>query len=240
LDADITAAVASGSLPNLVCSLNRRHGCLHSHPVHEAVKRRNVDALKMLLENGYPADEICTATEVPMTPLEVCLSADDGEGFGWMTIDEQVRLAELLLEHGADPNLCIKRTWKESSTPLHIACHLVNSLLVEVLLEHKSDPNAADSMGQTALHTVATLANAHSGARCIMELLVRAGGNPLAECCRGLRPAKYCFDLEALKVLENAERWWRWRMLAWVRARSEDNVLHWLPEELIRQVAHFV
>jgi hypothetical protein len=29
-------------------------------------------------------------------------------------------------------------------------------------------------------------------------------------------------------------------MLAWVRARSEDNVLHWLPEELIRQVAHFV
>jgi len=60
-------------------------------------------------------------------------------------------IVEVLLEHGADPNI----RDKYGETPLHVAAAFGNSKVVEVLLEHGADPNARDDYGATPLHYAA-------------------------------------------------------------------------------------
>jgi len=60
-------------------------------------------------------------------------------------------IVEVLLEHGAAPNI----REKYGDTPLHYAAMFGNSKVVEVLLEHGADPNARDDYGATPLHYAA-------------------------------------------------------------------------------------
>merc|ERR1719460_3426113 len=239
LEDDIAMALAAGSLPELVAALSRRHTCACSHPVHEAVRRRHVGALRMLLAHGFKADELCGGYGEKLTPLQVCLGAGaDGDVFCTMTVEQQVQMVEALLDHGANPNVHIPRPWGLQGTALHVACHQVNVWLVQVLLARGANPNACDSVGQTALHTAATFANGHPNGREITELLVASGASPLATCHRELTARQYSLDHSVQRTLARAERWWRCRMLAWVRSRSAtENVVRWLPEDALRLVA---
>jgi ankyrin repeat protein len=157
-----------------------------------------------------------------------------------MSIEQQVEIVNLLLDHGADPRTMIARPWGLSGSALHVACHQANPWLVEVLLRYGADPNMPDSLGQTPLHTATTFANAHSTGRQVIELLVSAGANPRAVCYRGLQPSMYSMDKTVLETLMRAERWWASRMIAWVRSRSTGNVFHWLPEDVLRRVVVFM
>jgi ankyrin repeat protein len=211
--------------------------------VHEAVKRRYIGPLKLLLDAGYSVHEkcgSCSHSGKSLTPLEVCLSADAGDGIYAMSVDQQVEIVKLLLERGADPGISIARPWGLTGSALHIACHQANPWLVEVLLRFNADPNMPDSLGQTPLHTAATFANAHSDGRQVIELLVSAGANPRAICYRGLQPSMYSVDNTVLDTLKRAERWWCSRMIAWVRSRSSGNVVQWLPEDVLRRVVVFL
>jgi len=60
-------------------------------------------------------------------------------------------IVEVLLEHGAAPNI----REKYGDTPLHYAAMFGNSKVVEVLLEHGADPNIRDKQGATPLHYAA-------------------------------------------------------------------------------------
>jgi len=60
-------------------------------------------------------------------------------------------IVEVLLEHGAAPNI----REKYGDTPLHYAAMFGNSKVVEVLLEHGADPNIRDKYGATPLHYAA-------------------------------------------------------------------------------------
>jgi len=60
-------------------------------------------------------------------------------------------IVEVLLEHGAAPNI----REKYGDTPLHYAATFGNSKVVEVLLEHGADPNARNNYGATPLHYAA-------------------------------------------------------------------------------------
>jgi len=62
-------------------------------------------------------------------------------------------IVEVLLEHGAAPNI----REKYGDTPLHYAAMFGNSKVVEVLLEHGADPNIRDKYGATPLHYAAAL-----------------------------------------------------------------------------------
>ena len=60
-------------------------------------------------------------------------------------------IVEVLLEHGATPNI----RDKDGRTPLHYAAMFGNSKVVEVLLEHGADPNIRNKYGSTPLHYAA-------------------------------------------------------------------------------------
>lgn len=243
LEDEINVALAGSSLPELVAALSRRHCCAHSHPVHEAVRRRHVGALRLLLAHGFPADELCSGSGgEKLTPLQVCLGAGaDGDTFCNMTIDQQVQLVETLLDFDADPNVYIRRQWGLQGTALHVGCHQVNIWLVQVLLRHKADPNLTDSVGQTALHTACTFANANADGAKIVQLLIAAGANPRALCSRGLTPDAYSLDTDVRAALARHAGWWRGRLLAWVRSRgTSEHVISRLPEDALRVVSRFL
>jgi ankyrin repeat protein len=65
---------------------------------------------------------------------------------------ENLELAALVLEHGADPNARNDMGW----TPLHYACQLDSrdEDMVALLLNHGADPNAADNRGLVPLDLI--------------------------------------------------------------------------------------
>jgi hypothetical protein len=83
---------------------------------------------------------------------------------------DNVRVAALLLEHGADPNARNDDGW----TPLHFACWLDarDKTMVEVLLRHGADVNARDNAGRTPLDYV--IGGARDG-EAIRSLLIEKG-----------------------------------------------------------------
>lgn len=104
----------------------------------------------------------------------------------WAVSEQQVEIAGLLLDAGADLNFKYpadaNNRWVAGLTPLTLAVARENKDLVAVLLAHHADPNAPDDSHQTPLSLAKSHQNDASDQRplqvaAIIDLLLKAGAN---------------------------------------------------------------
>jgi len=103
-------------------------------------------------------------------------------------------LLELLLAHGADPNVHDQC----GNTPLHLAVAAKALLMLENLLDAGASIDAKDGQGRTALHWAAI-----SQIVAIVNVLLDAGADPNAQDCDGNTPLHYvaCLDTDIAKTV---------------------------------------
>jgi ankyrin repeat protein len=100
--------------------------------LHMAIKKNNIEIVKLLLEKGADPN---IKNRAEQTPLEIAI------------FNYNIEIVKLLLEKGADPN--IKNRAKQTS--LEIAILINNIEIVKLLLEKGADPNIKNRDGQTLL-----------------------------------------------------------------------------------------
>ncbi len=128
-------------------------------PLHEAIIKRNVNAVAALLEQGA---DINTKNTDDYAPLHLAVQhADEG-------------IIKLLLAKGADIN--IKGVASREFTPLHLAAFNGTKNIAELLLAHGANIEAKNSLGYTPLHLAVD-----TGRLDVIELLVGKGANILAQ-----------------------------------------------------------
>ena len=129
-------------------------------PIHDAVRWRNVEALRRELERGVDPD--LRATEFDKTALQMLPRVSNS------CSAQAMQCYRLLLENGADVNV------RDSinDTMLHDACLYNNPPLVALLLEFGADVGARGSLQNTPLHQSVRL----GGFKCA-QLLLRAGAD---------------------------------------------------------------
>lgn len=95
--------------------------------LHQAIKNKDYEEVKYLLENGRLCSSLNSMDNQGMTPLMVAVRQGEES------------IIELLLQSGADPN---KENPNDFKTALHMASTLKNSQIVRLLLKY----GAADSI----------------------------------------------------------------------------------------------
>jgi len=122
----------------------------------------------ILLENKADVNALNSSGETPLhraalrglfsivgKMLEVCGgNPNRGSPLAGACLAGNVKVADMLLRHGADPNqeLISNYDHLNHKLPLLIAVENDNSELVELLLKHGANVDATDSEGDTALH----------------------------------------------------------------------------------------
>mmetsp|Transcript_31681 Transcript_31681/g.67332 ORF Transcript_31681/g.67332 Transcript_31681/m.67332 type:complete len:355 (+) Transcript_31681:70-1134(+) len=241
LEDDIEAALLRGSLSLLSLALLRGHCCGQDHCVHEAVRRQNVRALEFLLQRDVQdVDAHCCGRR----PLHLAIQACMVEG------DAGYKMAELLLQHAARPNLQCGDDWSVDA-PLHEATKRGCAAAVALLLRYGADPNAADMNSYTPLHVACRQTpfqfGTHHGE--VVQLLLRHGAVPYHTDLFGLAPLQYAHDGSLRRRLIQAEQAWSRRALALARGRScvgggqgedEARIICCSIHELFEAIIHFL
>ena len=98
--------------------------------------------------------------------------------------NEHHSIVEVLLDHGADPNMA---TLHEDWTSLHIGAWRGNPRIMQALLDHGADPTVVTSEREwTPLHVLAWSGGRKPGdAIATMKLLIEAGVDPAAKDAKG-------------------------------------------------------
>lgn len=96
---------------------------------------------------------------------------------------KQEQAAQVLLAHGADPNV-LARSKLAPVPPLGTAAFVRSTPLARVLLDHGADPNRPEQGGFTPLH-----AAAEHGDEELARLLLERGADPSVTAADGRRPA---------------------------------------------------
>ena len=104
---------------------------LAAAPIHDAVKRGDVDAVEEFLQDGA---DMNARTELQMTPLHTA------------AIVGHVEVARMLLEHGADVNA----RDRGQKTPLHWAALPGHLEVAQLLLERGADTTIKNHINQTS------------------------------------------------------------------------------------------
>lgn len=122
----------------------------------DAVKAEDVGRVEAALAAGADANELDPST---MTPLHMAAARGS------------VDIARLLIDAGAETG-----TGQGKAHPLHLAAEFDHAAVAALLLEHGAKADVRDSRSNTAL-----LIAAKSGYADVVEVLLQAGADPLAE-----------------------------------------------------------
>jgi len=233
-------AVEEQSVPLLRAALKRCHMCPGEHALHEAARRANLPAIRMLLQEKADPNARCMRLERGCEfPLQLIVS-----GSAFLGTSDRCQAAELLLNARALPN--VRRRDAEANMPLHDAVRRRDVQVVQHLLRHSADPNAMNGFGATPLCFAAALFSGvgdfmDSGAPLeIAEALLLAGASPLTADIQALPLDSGVFDPDLRELIARWSGWWRCRTLAWIRSRGRDHPLCELLPELLVQVAKFL
>lgn len=150
--ADVAMALNFNSVPLLSLALCRAHVCIGSehrckttgdHSLHEALEMKLLDAISLLVKHGSKEllHEPCAGTRPLNRALKNIKCPSDTNYYA----------AELLLEHGADPNLA---SGPNMDSPLHQAAAdgVVHAVLL--LLKNGANPNGRNAELITPLHSL--------------------------------------------------------------------------------------
>jgi len=225
---EIESAVQEGSAILLSIALVHGHQCCRSHAVHEAVKRRHLRALDMLLSHGAPEfDEPC----VGLRPLDLALQMSHVPG------DTGYQMAERLLRHGARPNFCPDDSQHAASAPLHEAIARGNASMVRLLLAHGADANAPDIFGQAALHIVVAhlpvCMGDHRVHKAMVGALLQHGADPFQRDAAGRVPQQCTLDAGLAGAVLDVQKQWgssQWICALKSHKRGEEFACVEMPE----------
>eukprot|EP00931_Biecheleriopsis_adriatica_P047014 TRINITY_DN27072_c0_g1_i1.p1 TRINITY_DN27072_c0_g1~~TRINITY_DN27072_c0_g1_i1.p1 ORF type:complete len:544 (+),score=81.28 TRINITY_DN27072_c0_g1_i1:92-1723(+) len=243
LDKDLNLALECRSEAHLSMTLLRSHSlhsprCRCNHPLHEAINRRHVPALSMLLDHGrHDLEELCCGTRPLLQAARISVARDD---FGH-------RMAQLLLQRGAVADAVSE----DGSTALHAAASRGCMALAEMLLEHGANPNGRGPIGETALHLACWQRRSLAGFGCqssdngLLQSLLAHGADPRLLDRNERKPADYLDDpaLEGCrKLLEREEHWLRRRPLILARGRGmqEKPLVCKVPDLIFRAIARYL
>ncbi len=134
-------------------------------PLHDAVKRNDLEGLKSVLDEM--PDALDKQDDLGRTPLH------------WATEESQLDAAELLLEKGANPNIKAST----GATPLHLASDSELMDMAALLTKHGADLDAVDENGWTPLHFAAV-----RGQEELADLLLKEGADADVKDDKGWTP----------------------------------------------------
>lgn len=146
----VRALLKRNADPNVEDAMGRRPAQVGIH--YEGMAR-------MLLEGGAVPNDILVASYAGRADIVRDLLAKDKtlaqtalpdgvSALHFAAHHDHVKVAEMLLTHGADPNFCGE---KSKITPLHYAAWYASAEMVELLLAHNADRNAKTWNGKNAL-----------------------------------------------------------------------------------------
>lgn len=156
--ADVNAADSRGETPIFYCKSRKVIERLEAHGAH----------LSVISNRGQYPFQYCAAyvrsVEVLQFWIEHGIEINHVPQFGWPALnavtgmtygpesspnkENDIKLLELLLDHGANVSLCDKA----GNPPLYDACVNWHTHLVKRLLKAGADPNQQNRAGDTALH----------------------------------------------------------------------------------------
>ena len=150
-------------------------------PICRAIRHRNFDIVKLLVENGADVNIVSDKLTSPLY---------------YAVIFEDVNIVKYLIDNGAEVN---NRGFYLDRTALHQACNLDRKDIVKLLLEHNINVNIRDDKGETALHYAVINNNTD-----IIKLLIDNGTEINARNYEGqtaLHIAVIYKNIEAIKTL---------------------------------------
>jgi ankyrin len=168
----------------------------HCTPLYQASYCGNLEIVRLLLDHG--ADPEAAGGNMGDKPLHRVACGE------YKSQEDGVRVAQLLLERGADVNT----QRRDHQTPLHLASYYGNIEIVCLLLDHGADPEAAEgNMGQKPLHRVACgeYKSQEDGVR-VAQLLLERGADVNTRCDDHQTPlhlASYLGNIEIVRLLLN-------------------------------------
>ena len=104
-------------------------------PLHKAVRDGNIENVKTLILNGAEINSMDLSNNTPSD---------------WAVFKNQIMIAKLLLQNGADVNMGHGGTI--FNTPLHVAAGFGCLEMVEMLIRKGADIEAKDYLARTPLH----------------------------------------------------------------------------------------
>ena len=181
-----------------------RGGGKHGSILHIAVKQLNVQAVRHVLKTGDDPNRIDSGGN---SPLHYAV-ANMIEGHS-----DAVKIAQLLLDHGANPNVKNRENW----TPLHLAIRKKNVMTLEWIISHNFEVKEINGHGElfkldkqggvyswTPLH-IATYADTPE----LINALIQGGVDPFKRSLNGFTAKRIVkrFGL-TLKMVEKYEKEW--------------------------------
>lgn len=170
-------------------SVNPRGWWYEGNPLYAAVWRENREMVELLLARGADVNStvgtgasVLVNEKMPQvgmyggaittgshrTPVHEAAGGDPATG-----------ILELLLSHGADPNIHDNR----GQTPLHVAVAGGKAANVAMLISHGADPDAVEEKGWTPLHLAVREPDL-----AVVSLLIEKGASVNLKNRRGMTP----------------------------------------------------